>query len=72
MYDNIIKIDKIMGEDTDRNFLIQYTLGAVATLLKYSKINYIPFNRGNLLLAHQEFCSTYLYTHLKLKTTNNS
>lgn len=69
MYDNIIKSDKIIGKDMDRNFLLQDTLGPVATLLKYSKINYIPFNKGNLLLAHQEFCSTYLYTYLKLKTT---
>jgi hypothetical protein len=57
-----------MGEDMDKNFLLQDTLGPGATL-KYSQINYNPFNRGNLLLAHQEFCSTYLYTYLRLKTT---
>jgi len=72
IYDDITKIDKIMCEDTDRNFLTQDTLGPIATLLKYSKINYIPFNGGNPLLAHQDFCSTCLYTHLKLKTTNDT
>lgn len=69
IYDNNTKPDKIMSEDTDRNFLSQNMLGPVATVLKYRKINYIPFNRRTLLLAHQEFSSTYLYTHLKLKTT---
>ena len=69
MYDNIIKTGKIMCEDTERNFLTQDMLGPVATILKSSKINYIPFNRGNLLLANKEFCSTYLCKHLKLKTT---
>jgi hypothetical protein len=61
-----------MYEDMERNFLTQDMLGPVATLLKYSKINYIPFNRVNLLLANQKFCSNYLYKHLKLKTTNNT
>jgi hypothetical protein len=60
MYDNIIKTEKITCEDTDRNFLTHCMLGPVATFLKYSKINYIPFNLGNLSLANQEFCSIYL------------
>jgi hypothetical protein len=72
MYDNINKTDKIMCEHTDRNFLTQDMVGPGATLLKCSKINDIPFNSENLLLAHQEFCSTYLYMNLKLKTTNNT
>lgn len=37
-----------MCEDNDSNFLTQGMLGPVATLLKYSKINYISFNKGNL------------------------